>query len=82
MAQNFTGKITADHQEIKENLVHQVAGSVQWIGCVKALSEAGADTFIEFGPGTVLTGLIRKIDSGKTLLNVQSAADLDKITIA
>ena len=82
VAQNFTGKITADHQEIKENLVHQVAGSVQWIGCVKALSEAGADTFIEFGPGTVLTGLIRKIDSSKTLLNVQSAADLDKITIA
>lgn len=82
VAQNFTGKIPADYREIKENLVHQVAGSVQWIGCVKALSEAGADTFIEFGPGTVLTGLIRKIDSSKTLLNVQSAADLDKITIA
>ena len=82
VAQNFTGKITTDHQEIKENLVRQVAGSVQWIGCVNALSEAGADTFIEFGPGTVLTGLIRKIDPGKALLNVQSAADLEKITIA
>lgn len=81
VAQNFTGKITENYLEITENLVHQVAGSVQWIGCVKALSAAGADTFIEFGPGTVLTGLIRKIDSGKTLLNVQSAADLEKITI-
>ena len=79
VAQNFTGRITADSAQIKENLVHQVAGSVQWIGCVKALSEAGADTFIEFGPGTVLTGLIRKIDSSKALLNVQSAEDLNKI---
>ena len=80
-AQNFTGKITADPAEIKENLVHQVAGSVQWIDCVKTLAAAGADTFIEFGPGTVLTGLIRKIDGSKALLNVQSAEDLEKITI-
>ncbi|MBO4632746.1 MAG: ACP S-malonyltransferase [Lentisphaeria bacterium] len=80
-AQNFTGKITEDPAEIKENLVHQVAGSVQWIDCVKTLSAAGADTFIEFGPGTVLTGLIRKIDASKALLNVQSAEDLEKITI-
>ena len=80
-AQNFTGKITEDPAEIKENLVHQVAGSVQWIDCVKTLAAAGADTFIEFGPGTVLTGLIRKIDGSKALLNVQSAEDLEKITI-
>ena len=80
-AQNFTGKITENPDEIKENLVHQVAGSVQWIDCVKTLSAAGADTFIEFGPGTVLTGLIRKIDGSKTLLNVQSAEDLEKIAI-
>ena len=80
-AQNFTGKITENPDEIKENLVHQVAGSVQWIDCVKTLSAAGADTFIEFGPGTVLTGLIRKIDGSKTLLNVQSCEDLEKIAI-
>ena len=81
VAQNFTGEITEDYTQIKENLVHQVAGSVQWIGCVKSLSAVGADTFIEFGPGTVLTGLIRKIDSSKALLNVQSMEDLYKITI-
>lgn len=81
VAQNFTGKITTDPSQIKENLVRQVAGSVQWIDCVKSLSGAGADTFIEFGPGTVLTGLIRKINSSKTLLNVQSFEDLNQITI-
>ena len=81
VAQNFTGTLTRDDTQIKENLVRQVAGSVQWIGCVRALSEAGADTFIEFGPGTVLTGLIRKIDPSKKLLNVQTAEDIGKIII-
>jgi len=81
VAQNFTGSITDDPGQIKGNLVCQVAGSVQWIGCVRALAEAGADTFIEFGPGTVLTGLIRKIDPSRKLLNVQSMEDLDKMII-
>ena len=81
VAQNVTGKITEDYTQIKENLVKQVAGSVQWIDCVNSLSALGADTFIEFGPGTVLTGLIRKIDADKAVLNVSSVADLDKIVL-
>ena len=76
VAQNFTGTITADPGQIKENLVRQVAGSVQWIDCVKSLSAAGADTFIEFGPGTVLTGLVRKILPGAALHNVSGADGL------
>lgn len=81
VAQNFTGTITHDPAEIKANLAGQVAGSVRWIGCVKSLAALGADTFIEFGPGTVLTGLIRKIDPAKTLINIQTAADLDSLVI-
>lgn len=81
VAQNFTGKLVDDYSAVKENLAQQVAGSVQWIDCVNALSSTGADTFIEFGPGTVLTGLIRKIDSAKAVMNVQSADDLDKLVI-
>ena len=81
VAQNFTGKLVEDYTTVKENLAQQVAGSVHWIDCVNALSSTGADTFIEFGPGTVLTGLIRKIDSTKTVMNVQSAEDLDKLVI-
>ena len=65
VAQNVTGTVTEDYTLIKENLVRQVPGSVQWVSCVNALSALGAEAFIEFGPGTVLSGLIRKIDSGK-----------------
>ena len=82
VAQNVTGTVTEDYTLIKENLVRQVPGSVQWVSCVNALSALGAEAFIEFGPGTVLSGLIRKIDSGKKVMNVSAFTDLDKIEIA
>jgi [acyl-carrier-protein] S-malonyltransferase len=81
VAQNFTGKVESDPSKIKANLVSQVAGSVLWEDCVKTLAELGADTFIEFGPGNVLTGLVKRIDSTKALFNVAKAEDLAKITI-
>lgn len=81
VAQNFTGKVTEDYTQIRENLVRQVAGSVRWVDCVQSLSALGADTFIEFGPGTVLTGLIKKIDASKTTWNVSSAEDLNKLEL-
>lgn len=82
VAQNVTGTVTEDYTLIKENLVRQVPGSVQWVSCVNTLSALGAEAFIEFGPGTVLSGLIRKIDSGKKVMNVSAFTDLDKIEIA
>ena len=46
---------------IASNLVRQIYSSVRWIDTVKGLREQGADTFIEVGPGTVLSGLVRQI---------------------
>ena len=48
---------------------------------MNALSSLGADTFIEFGPGTVLTGLVKQIDPAKALFNVSSCEDLGKIQL-
>ena len=79
VAQNFTGTITEDPAQVKPNLISQVAGSVRWVDCVNALSSLGADTFIEFGPGTVLTGLVKKIDPEKAVFNVGTFEDPDKI---
>ena len=81
VAQNYTGKITQDASQVKGNLIRQVAGSVRWVECVKALSALGADTFIEFGPGTVLTGLVKKIDGTKAVYNVGTLDDLSKIPL-
>jgi len=46
---------------IAPNLVRQMYSSVRWIDTVKVLREQGADTFVEVGPGTVLSGLARQI---------------------
>jgi len=46
---------------IASNLVKQIYRSVRWIDMVKGLREQGADTFVEVGPGTVLSGLVRQI---------------------
>ncbi len=58
--QNFTGKVPADTAELKRNLACQVAGSVRWEDCARAAAGLGADVMIEFGPGAVLTGLMRR----------------------
>jgi [acyl-carrier-protein] S-malonyltransferase len=60
-------------------LVRQVTGAVQWLGCIRTLIDAGARTFIEVGPGKVLTGLMRQIDRAQTAQNVEDEASLQKV---
>ena len=45
-----------------EALVRQVSGAVRWEAVVRRLASEGVRTYVEVGPGTVLTGLVRKID--------------------
>ena len=70
VTQNFTGKFENDPAVIKENLAGQVAGSVRWEECVRAMIAAGAEQFVEFGPGNVLTGLVKRTDATKQLVNI------------
>lgn len=82
VAQNYIGGIVKNQDKVKENLIHQVAGSVRWDDCVREImTVTGADTFIEFGPGAVLSGLVRKITPGTTVMNVSSFADLEKLAL-
>jgi [acyl-carrier-protein] S-malonyltransferase len=61
-------------------LIQQVTGAVQWSRCVQKLIEAGAGTFVEVGPGKVLTGLMRQIDRAQAAMNVEDEASLQKVT--
>lgn len=70
VAQNFTGTIVNDTAEIRKNLIEQVAGSVRWEDCVKSLTAPGADTVIEFGPGAVLAGLVKRINKDIKTYNI------------
>ncbi len=51
--------------------MRQVSGTVRWQQSVERLAAEGVSTFVEVGPGTVLSGLVRKIAKGARVLNVE-----------
>lgn len=70
---NVTAEAGADPARTAELLRAQITGSVRWVESVQALAALGVDTFIEFGPGTVLTGLVKRILPDARTLNVGTA---------
>jgi [acyl-carrier-protein] S-malonyltransferase len=66
----------------RDGLVRQVSGSVRWQESVELLAREGVDTFVEVGPGTVLSGLVRKIAKGVRVLNVESPETLEAVVAA
>ena len=59
-----------------EALVRQVSSPVRWEDVVRRLIADGAKTFVELGPGSVLAGLIKKIDRGVTVMSVEDRQGL------
>ena len=58
-------------------LVGQVTAPVRWEEVVRRLASEGVDTYVEVGSGSVLSGLIRKIDRGARVLSVTDSAGVD-----
>jgi [acyl-carrier-protein] S-malonyltransferase len=79
VAANVSGKIVTTAEEARDALVRQVTGAVRWCDCVKSLIAAGAETFVEVGPGKVLTGLMKQIDSAQKAMNVEDAAGVEAV---
>lgn len=75
---NVTGRLVTTADAARDALIRQVTGAVRWVDCVQTLVAAGATTFIEVGPGKVLSGLMRQIDSAQKTLNVEDVASLEK----
>ncbi len=59
--QNVTAMAVSNPEEIKFNLITQLTSPVKWTQSVKQMMKDGAEEFVEYGPGVVLTGLVRKI---------------------
>ncbi len=87
VAANVTGSLVTTANAARDALVRQVTGAVRWVECMQALEGrslsvegqgAGADVFIEVGPGKVLCGLLKQIDPGLDSMNVEDAASLEK----
>ncbi len=62
-----------------EALVRQVSGAVRWEAVVRRLASEGVRTYVEVGPGTVLAGLIRKIDREARVASLEDPTGLDAL---
>jgi [acyl-carrier-protein] S-malonyltransferase len=78
VAANVTGALVTTAEAARDALTRQVTGAVRWVDCMQALKSAGAEVFIEVGPGKVLCGLLKQIDPELKSLNVEDAASLEK----
>ena len=78
VAANVTGGLVTTSDAARDVLIRQVTGAVRWVDCVQALKAAGANVFVEVGPGKVLCGLLKQIDGDLKSLNVEDAASLEK----
>lgn len=74
---NVTGDYIKSASDIRELLVKQVTSSVQFEKSIRRMIEDGVDTFVEIGPGKVLTGFLRKIDRSVKALNVEDLKSLE-----
>lgn len=75
---NVTADYISDKNEIKELLRKQVMSSVLWEETIRKMLKAGVDTFVEIGPGKVLSGFIKKIDRKVTTINIEDIKSLEK----
>jgi [acyl-carrier-protein] S-malonyltransferase len=82
VAANVTGGLVTTAAAAKDVLTRQVTGAVRWVDCVQALVGAGAELFIEVGPGKVLSGLLRQINPALKALNVEDATTLEATVAA
>lgn len=74
---NAEAKPVTRASDIQPSLVRQLPSSVLWEDSVKAMAAMGVNTFIEVGPGTVLTGLVKRILPDATTMNVHDPKSLD-----
>jgi [acyl-carrier-protein] S-malonyltransferase len=76
---NVDGEARTDGPSSVEALVRQVSSPVRWEDVVRRLASSGILAYVEVGPGTVLSGLVRKIDRAARVANLESPADLEAV---
>lgn len=73
---NVDAAVITDGAEAREALIRQVTLPVRWEESIRELIEQGATTFVEVGPGRVLSGLLRQIDRSVHSVNVEDSKSL------
>jgi len=73
---NATGAAMTDPEEVRGELLYQLTHPVRWVQCVEYMASEGVETFVEIGPGRVLSGLNKRIVPAATTRNVSGAGSL------
>jgi [acyl-carrier-protein] S-malonyltransferase len=78
---NVTARPLTDVDSIRQELVKQLRSCIQWQGSVEYMMHNGVTTFYEIGPGRVLSGLIRRINSELQTFNIAGAEDIAQLAL-
>ena len=73
---NVTAKKENDINKIKPLLIDQITSRVRWRESINYMIEKGVTSFLEMGPGKVLSGLVKKINSKVEISNINSIEDI------
>jgi [acyl-carrier-protein] S-malonyltransferase len=82
LVNNVDARVVHSAAACREGLVRQVSGTVRWQESVERLVAEGVDTFVEVGPGTVLSGLVKKSARDVRVWNVEDPASLEAAVAA
>jgi len=79
---NATAQPTTSAHELRDLLGRQLTGRIRWTESVRRLADLGVDTIVEVGPGTVLSGLVKRTVKGVRVLPAGDAAEVAAVAEA
>jgi [acyl-carrier-protein] S-malonyltransferase len=79
---NATAEPVTSAATLRDLLSRQLTGAVRWVESVRKLVGLGVDTFVEVGPGTVLSGLVKRSTEGVRIFSASDIAGVAKVTEA
>ena len=74
---NVDGSLQTNVNSIRESLVKQISAPVLWTKCMATLRESGCNHFVECGPGSVLSGLSKRIDKSIPIKSIETVAAIE-----
>ena len=79
VARNVDAGLTRTATDVKPFLLRQVASPVRWTDCMQRLASEGATSFVEVGPGRVLTALVKRVVEGARGMSIEDPDGLERV---